>query len=115
MKQVTSTLICIIMIFLISGCATSNRVEYIPYEITAPIVQCHSDAELEELRYDKLMKDFHIGTEQNQDIIQANVLKLKGAYKLLYSSVLCYKKQVEKSKELNEKQKVEFNKLKEGK
>lgn len=115
MKRVIFILTCIITIFLTSGCSKNTRIEYIPYEITAPIVQCHSDAELEELKYDKLTKDFHIGTEQNQDIIQANVLKLKGAYKLLYSSVLCYKKQVEKSKELNEKQKVEFNKIKKGK
>jgi len=111
MKQVSFILMCITVIYLISGCS-SRSIQYIPVEITAPIVQCHSDKELEQLSYDKLNESFHVGTEYNQDIIQNNILKLKNAYKLLYASVICYKNQVEKSKELNEKQKVEFNKIK---
>ena len=50
-----------------------------------------------------------------QDIVQGNITKLKNAYKLLYGSVLCYDKQVKKSKELYEKQKSDFNNIKERK
>lgn len=116
MKQVIFTLICITIVSLSSGCASkSNRVEYIPVEITAPIVQCHTDEELKKIEYEILSSLKHIGSEENQDIIQSNILKLKSAYSMLYASVICYDKQVKKSKELNEKQSVEFNKIKEGK
>lgn len=116
MKQVLFILICITIISLNSGCSSkTNRVEYIPVEITAPIVQCHTDDELKKINYEVLSSLKHIGSEENQDVIQSNILKLKSAYNTLYSSIICYDKQVKKSKELNEKQTVEFNKIKEGK
>lgn len=103
MKQVKYLLIFLIMIFLNSGCIKSSpKVEYVPVKVMTPIERCHSMEELEPIEFYKLDPEKHIADFYNINILSKNLELLKPKYDLMYSSILCYEKQIKESENKKE-------------
>ena len=72
-------IIFLVCLFFLIGCG-SKRIQNIAYKETIELTQCHDDYDLAPIEFEMLLKEFHIGSEVNQDIIQKNVLTLRSKY-----------------------------------
>lgn len=106
MKLQIGILICLMIVFLGSGCTKKNYstppgvVEVNKYiYVTAPLEPCHTQEDLVEPKFEKLEKGQgkHIANKKNMSIMADNFDKLKEKYDKMRTSILCYDEKVKAS------------------